>query len=188
MPVELECKVRVEHHTEVRAGLKRAGATWVGRVLETNRLFDRADGSLRSSGCALRVRTVTVLDGSGPDSRLTYKGPQQAGSFKRREEIEVVVEDAAAMVDILGALGLAERFLFEKRRETWALDACTVELDEVPGLGRFVEVEGPDEDTIHRVLGRVGLNGAASIRESYVSMLAADGSVCVRFDAEDGDR
>ena len=188
MPVELECKVRVEDHSGVRAGLKRAGATCVGRVLETNRLFDGANGSLRLSGCALRVRTTTVIDGSGPGSTLTYKGPRQAGPFKRREEIEVVVEDAVAMVNILGALGLAERFLFEKRRETWTLDACTVELDEVPRLGRFVEVEGPDEGAIRSVLRRVGLEGAASIRESYVSMLAADGMACVRFDAEDGER
>jgi adenylate cyclase class IV len=96
--IELECKVAVDSHEPVRTWLREAGAKYVGRVLETNRLFDRADRSLMSGGCGLRVRSVEILDGAGPQSTLTLKGPLQAGVYKRREEIEVAVGDGEATV------------------------------------------------------------------------------------------
>ncbi len=173
MSVELECKVRVDDHDSVRQALKAAGATYVGRVLETNRLFDRNDGSLSSSGRGLRVRSTVPLDGEAPGTTLTYKGPRQSSTFKQREEIEVHVDDATSMADILRALGFVERFRFQKRRESWRMESCLVELDELPVLGRFIEVEGPDEATIRTVLHQLGVERAQPIQESYVSMLSA---------------
>lgn len=186
MPVELECKLRVDRHDDVRSALEAGGAVYVGRVAETNRIFDSADGSLRRSGRALRVRSIEVLDGDGPGTTLTYKGPRQAGPFKRREEIEVEVGGVEPTVAMLRALGYIERLVFEKRRETWRLGACSVELDDVPTLGRFVEIEGPDDGSIREVMDRIGLAGEKSIGDGYVSLLMAgrdaDGEpVIVRF-------
>lgn len=173
MSVELECKVHVEDHDSVRRALKAAGATYLGRVLETNRLFDRTDGSLCASGQGLRVRSTSVLDGQSPGTTLTYKGPRQVSTFKRREEIEVNVDDAESMTGILLALGFVERFRFQKRRESWTLNPCQIELDELPVLGRFLEVEGPDEAAIGKVLRLLGVGSAEPIRETYVSLLSA---------------
>jgi len=65
MHLETEAKFRVEWHEPVRMRLEAAGATFHGRVLETNRLFDRPDGSLRQAGCGLRIRSA---DGQGGPS------------------------------------------------------------------------------------------------------------------------
>src|SRR6185436_13595210 len=143
--MELECKLAVDSHEPVRETLRAAKATRVGRVREINRLFDRADGSLRAAGCGLRIRRVTVLEGTGPGGSVTFKGPVQAGAYKLREEIETPVADPDAMERLLTALGYKVHVAFEKLRETWRLGGCLVELDELPRLGDFVEVEGPDD-------------------------------------------
>ena len=173
MPVELECKLRVERHDEVRSALEAAGAEFVGRVAETNTIFDSADGSLRRSERGLRVRSIEILEGRGPGPTLTYKGPRQGGPFKRREEIETGIGDVESAVAMLRALGYIERLVFEKRRETWRIGACIVELDEVPTLGRFVEIEGPDDGSIREVMDRIGLAGGEHIGDGYVTMLMA---------------
>ncbi len=180
MPIEIECKVRVESHEPVRASLREAGALYVGRVMETNRIMDRDDRSLARAGCGLRIRSIEVLDGEGPGPTLTFKGPRKpGGAFKRRAEWEVAVDNAAALATILDALGYRDQIVYEKRRETWRLADCQVELDEVPSLGRFVEIEGPDEETIASALAELQLGGAARISESYVGLLAArTGGVC----------
>ncbi len=171
MPTELESKLRVASHEPVREKLRAASAAYVGRVLETNRILDDDDGRLLTSGCGLRIRRIQVLDGRGPKPTVTFKGPKTAAKFKQREEWETEVDDADAMTHILAALGFKDRILFEKRRETWKLGECTVELDDVAQLGLFVEVEGPTEESIDAVLALVGLDGGSPIHDSYIAML-----------------
>jgi len=72
---------------------------------------------------------------------------------------------------ILAALGFIEAIRFEKRRETWQLDGCHVELDEVPHLGCYVEIEGPDEPTIRRIQADLGLADRPFILSSYIALL-----------------
>lgn len=175
MSIEIEIKIRARSHESVRAALRDGGAEYVSRVLETNRLFDLPDGALVKAGCGLRVRSVAVLDGDGPEATLTYKGPREAGPLKRREELEVVVADAAVMTAILRALGYIERIVFEKRRESWRMNDCRVELDEVPLLGTFVEIEGPTEASIMAVRKHLGLADHAVEPQTYVALLMARG-------------
>jgi adenylate cyclase class 2 len=176
MPIELECKIRVASHAELREKLRLAEADYVGCVLETNSLFDLPDRALQRAGCGLRIRSTIVLEGCGPGSTLTYKGPRTPGAFKCREEIETGISDAGAAAALLHALGYVERIIFEKRRESWRLGRCEIELDELPRLGLFVEIEGPDEAAIREAMIALGLAGAESISESYVSMVAGLGS------------
>lgn len=172
MPTELEAKIPVDSHDALRSALRNAGAAYVGRVLETNHLLDRADCSLRDTGCGLRVRKIEILDGDGPGATMTFKGPKQSGEFKKREEHETPVADADATLAILRGLGYTRELVFEKRRETWRMGDCTIELDELPVLGRYVEVEGPSSRAIQDVLKALNLDATKSITESYVAMLA----------------
>lgn len=173
MPVELEAKIPVDTHQPVQDALRAAGAIYRGRVLEVNHLLDRDDYSLRNEGCGLRVRTVTVEDGNDPGATMTFKGPKRDGPFKQREEHETKVGDALAALAILRTLGYTRELVFEKRRETWQLGDCTIELDELPELGRFVEIEGPSEEAITMLLAKLGLDASHSIAESYVGLLVA---------------
>jgi len=171
--LEIETKLRVEAHEPVRARLRAAGATRLGEVIEWNEIFDRADGSLRQSGVGVRVRSAAPTDGGTPRATLTVKGPRQAGALKRREEREVEVSDGGAAGRILHLLGYVSILRYEKRRESWSLGDCRIELDEPPRIGLFVEIEGPDEPSIRRVQETIGLGHLEHLQASYVRMLSA---------------
>jgi len=173
--VEIEAKFRVSDHSGVRRRLEANGGSLVGRYVETNVILDSPDGALRSSGCGLRVRRMECVEGRPAGATLTFKGPREPGPLKRREELEVAVGDAAAVRAILERLGFKVVLEYEKNRERWSFGRCTVELDELAGVGRFVEIEGPDESAIRDVQAELGLGGLEHEPRSYVSLVLARG-------------
>jgi len=171
MPIEVEAKFKVDSHDAVRAKLAEIGGRHLRRVLETNHIFDDAGRTLLAGGRGLRIRECRADAGKAPPPILTYKGPRRPGPMKTREEIEVTLDDADAGRSILQRLGFVEAVRFEKRRESWQLDDCQIELDEVPYLGRYVEIEGPDESAVRRVQDKLGLGACKIIRTSYIALL-----------------
>jgi predicted adenylyl cyclase CyaB len=173
MSLETELKLRVESHGPVRQRLKDVGARFIEAVVETNRIYDRADGMLRKRGCGLRLRTALPLDGTTSRATLTFKGPRLATALKSREEIEVGITDAISLAQVLEELGFVPILCYQKRRESWQLNGCRVELDEPARLGLFVEIEGPDEGSIRAVQTALELDKACEVPTSYVGMLMA---------------
>ncbi len=173
MAQEIEGKFRVASHETVRIRLREAGAERLGLVVETNHIFDDAARSMLASDCGLRVRALEVLDGVARPSTVTYKGRRTGGAFKRREEIETTVGDPSAMCALLARLGFVEALCYQKRRESWRLDRCEVDLDDLPHLGLFVEIEGPDEAAIEAARLALGLTGEPVIHASYIALLIA---------------
>lgn len=171
MSVELEAKIKVDSHDAVRAALTGQRAHCLGRVLEINRIFDTADRTLLAGGRGLRIRTCCAEQGDDPPATMTYKGPRIQGPLKKREEIEITVDDPHAAQELLGALGFVEAVYFEKRRETWRLGDCTIELDEVPYLGLFIEIEGPDEAAVRQSQQALGFGDCETVPRSYISLL-----------------
>ena len=171
MPVEIEAKFRVASHEPVRERLRTLGATFLGRVMEWNRIMDRPDGSLRRAGCGLRVRAVRDEAGNEKPATLTFKGPRKAGPLKSREELEVQISCPDTAATILKMLGFADVLSYQKRRESWSLGPCRVELDEPPHIGLFVEIEGPSETAIRSAQVDLGLDGAEHTPNSYVGLL-----------------
>lgn len=170
MGQEIEAKIKVDSCDPTRERLRALNARHIYTILEVNRIFDTPEKRLFKKGCGLRIRTCTG-DGSVPAASLTYKGPQQPGPFKSREELETTLGDPDNTVSILEALGYTPVITFEKHREEWKLDGVVVELDEIPRLGCFVEIEGPDEAAVRRVQERLQLAGERSITDSYIALL-----------------
>jgi adenylate cyclase class 2 len=171
MAVEIEAKMAVPSHDAVRARLTELGAERLGRVLETNTFFDTEQRSLLAADEGLRLRRNLNVDTNADEHVITFKGPRQPGALKSREEIELAVASSDDAVQLLERLGFVRMLSFEKRRESWRLDACKVELDEVPYLGSFVEVEGHDEQSVLAVREQLGLSGAPMLKSSYIAML-----------------
>jgi adenylate cyclase class 2 len=171
MAVEIEAKMAVPDHEPVREALRGRGARRVKRTNETNVFFDTEDRSLGAAGQGLRLRTNRDADSGRATHVITHKGPLQAGQLKSREETEVVVDDPVATTRLFERLGLGITLSFEKRRETWELGACKVELDEVPHLGPYVEIEGPGEPEVLGVRESLGLADRPIIKTSYSGLL-----------------
>ena len=171
MAVEIEAKMKVESFEAVRAKLHDTGAAGPTEHFEVNTFFDTEDRSLLAADEGLRLRRDRDVAAGVEKQVMTYKGPRQLGPLKSREEVEVDVSDSAAAALLLERLGYLRTLSFEKRRESWKLDNCKVELDEVPHLGRFVEVEGPNEPSVMRVREKLGLASRPIVKSSYIAML-----------------
>lgn len=173
MPVELEAKIKVETFDAVRERLCACHATRVGSRLELNAFFDTPERLLKSRDQGLRLRQMTNETGDVA-CVATFKGSQAGGDgrLKQREEIEFSVGDFEAASAMFERLGYSRRLAFEKRRETFELHGCLVELDELPHLGRFVEVEGETADAIHATLAALMLSSEAMITRGYIGMMS----------------
>jgi len=171
MATELEAKIQVPDHAPLREKLKSAGAERVKSELEVNTFFDTPDHSLQSADKGLRIRIAT--DESGHQKcTVTMKGALQKAQYKSREETQFTADDPAAVEQLFRNLGFAPTLSFEKRRETWLLDDCEIALDELPLLGKYVEIEGKTEQDISRARAALGLEHSPLISTGYISLLA----------------
>jgi adenylate cyclase class 2 len=170
MATEIEIKMKVADLDAVRARLSGVGAVRRGSRFELNAFFDTAERSLKANGSGLRLRTMTDEAGQSK-SVITLKGKATGEGIKSREEIEFSIGDADGAAALLDRLGYRATLGFEKRRETWELGGCLVELDELPHLGTFVEIEGADEAAIVAVRRQLALNDEPTIQNGYISMI-----------------
>jgi adenylate cyclase class 2 len=177
MSVEIETKLKVDSHDTVRATLSAIGATRIGWVLEENHIFDSADRAMLKADCGLRVRICRDDTGQPVSTTMTYKGPQSDSRFKSRPEIQFHLDDGRSALEFLAALGFVEAVTFEKRRESWQLGDCRVELDELPHLGLYIEIEGPDESAVATAQQTIGLGHLSHEPRSYIALLV---DYCIR--------
>ena len=169
MNIEIEAKLKVRAFAEIRARISELGGKLQQKVLQRDCYFDDSVGSLISADCCLRLRRQTA--GNHEEAVLAYKGPKEKTRLKKRQEINVVVEDADSAEKLAAALGYEKALSFEKKREIWGLDDCQVCLDELPMLGTYVEIEGPDEDKITRLQEKLGLGNLSHISKSYAMLM-----------------
>lgn len=200
---EVEVKVPADHDS-VRAALADAGAERVATLAQADTYFDAPHREFAETDEALRVRRVAsatsafdrqsveadalasvidaVLDGefrASGESRVTYKGPLLETESKSREEFETAVESGYEMRAILAHLGFDPAATVRKLREKHRLDDFTVVLDDVEGVGEYVEVETDVEaaadvaaarEDAYDLLERLGLDPDDQIRTSYLGL------------------
>jgi len=169
MCTEIEAKLKVKSHKEIVKRLDELGAEFSSEQLQTDYYFDDADRTFTKSDRCLRVRRL--LTGRMEKIFITYKGAKEKSEFKNRQEIESQVMDGDSAEKLLSALGYEKVLVFEKKRRIWRLGGCEVALDELPVLGCFVEIEGPDEKKISNVQRDLGLSDLPHIAKSYALLL-----------------
>lgn len=178
MGIEIEAKFRISDPEAIREKLLSAGAEATGTVMEDNTYFDTPDASLHRNDCGLRIRTVKPTNGGAERSVLTYKGPRREGELKIRVEEEIAIDSPDTAHAILSALGYQATVSFQKRRESFGLGDARIELDELPDLGFFLEIEADDEETVQTTRKTLGLKNAPTVTQTYAEIVAdrkADG-------------
>ena len=166
---EIEAKLKVDSLQQIVEKLVELGAEFLAEQLQTDCYFDDAESTLKNSDKALRLRRQ-VTDNT-ENVLLTYKGPKVKDNFKKRQEIEIEIKDANSAEKLLLSLGYEKALVFEKKRRIWQVGDCVIALDELPLLGDFVEIEGPDDKRITDVQKSLGLTNLPHIRESYASLI-----------------
>lgn len=168
-------KIPVDDLAPVERQLHKLRAEPIGEYTQEDIFFDSPDQKLLAGDRGLRLRTLDRTD--QPSSKrqyvLTYKGARQVSSVKQREEIEVEISDPKAMIDVLDRLGYGLMLHLQKTRRRYRLSDCSIELDTLPLLGHFVEIEGPREEIIQKVAHDLRLDPLRGITDSYASLLMA---------------
>jgi adenylate cyclase class 2 len=173
MSYEIEAKIRVNSFDQLLAKLKSLGAEFLFKCYERDTYFDDSAASMFSGDKAVRFRQREIAD--EVQYILTFKGPRVSGEFKKRKEYETQVSDGQAVPKMLAELGLCAKMKVEKHRENWRYCDCVVSLDEVDGLGKFVEIEGQTNEQVSRAVAGLGLNESESIQDGYASLLSLKG-------------
>ena len=170
MHLEIEAKISVPSLEPVSQRLKQIGAEFVKSVQETDAYLADTEGLLFKKGCGLRLRKQ--ICGSEKRFYLTYKGPRLGGRFKSRTETEIQISDYDAALNLFHELGFNPSIRVEKNRQIWKWGSCLICLDELPKLGCFVEVEGPDEQQVAKALEQIQLSDRPHIPEGYARLMA----------------
>jgi predicted adenylyl cyclase CyaB len=167
MARNVEIKARVADLDAVRRNASSLGDGPIEIIDQTDTFFRVAHG---------RLKVREFADGSG--EVIAY---ERANSDGPRESIytRVACADAGALVQILGRLWPV-RGVVRKRRELLMIGRTRVHLDEVEGLGTFLELEVvmvPDEPAeqgdaeARRLLRTLKIPQTAFVREAYIDLL-----------------
>jgi len=166
--LEVEQKFRADLG-RVREELLRLGASPVEAKEEVDIYFQHPCRDFAETDEALRVRR------SGGDVEVSYKGPRMRSSAKARLELTVSADGDVEAV--LEALGFRKVAVIRKRREYYSYGSLTISLDDVEGLGQFVEIEavassevslGEAEAEVSALAERLGL--AERVDATYLEL------------------
>jgi len=178
---EVEVKFRLDGQEEadrVKSTLENLGAKLLGEVLEEDIYFAHPCRDFAKTDEALRVRVVK--QGTTEEVLLTYKGPRLGGEGKSRKEITVQVDNRDRLVELLQSLGFNPVINIRKRRLVYTKESYTVTIDEVEGLGYFVEIETTtsSEDLISKCVedimkfaSALGLSSNKVEKKTYLELL-----------------
>lgn len=177
--LEVEMKFPLEDHAGMERVLAALSSELPQTRVEEDQYFNAPDRDFAGTDEALRLRRV------GACNVVTYKGPKQDSQTKTRPELEVPLGNGDDVAAHFAQLLLHLRYrpvarvrktrqVFRMKIENFQVEAC---LDEVDGVGRFVELEilaaeDQFEDAKKALLGlaaRLGLKGME--RRSYLQML-----------------
>ncbi|WP_456482520.1 class IV adenylate cyclase [Methanopyrus sp.] len=178
---EVEVKVRLKNPEDVRERLEELGEK-VRTVRQRDLYYQHPCRDFAETDEALRLRR------SDGRVTMTYKGPR-VGREKSRVELEVTVDDFETADAVLRHLGFEplEHAEVRKIRTVYVLEVdgekVVATLDEVEGLGTFLELEckaadesevGEKEELLVSVLEDLKVEGER-VRRSYLEMLLDQG-------------
>jgi len=133
--LEVEVKFRVNFEA-IRGRIEELGANLSHEELQEDVYFSLPYPRL------LRVRNVPNLG----RAFLTYKEIKDPGRNEEFDELEVEVSSFETTVGILRRLGFDEDVIVRKRRLVYRLGDVTFELNDVEGLGSFLDIEVISDD------------------------------------------
>jgi len=170
--LENESKHRVPDEAALRRALAALGFVPDPEVdRQVDEYYDSPDGSLRRADLVCRIRVHAGRAEAG------FKGPRrwrEDGSHTRIEvELPVAGVDEARAA--LALQGLVRVWRLEKRRRVYRRPdpRLVVCLDELPGLGLFVELEGTVAE-ITAVRGTLGAAIGAAEPRNYHEIATAE--------------
>ncbi len=130
MPINIEIKARSAQHDAVRAYLQQHSARLAGTDFQTDTYFRVPHGRLK------------LREGNVENALIHYRRDNEAEPGKS-EVLLYEVQPGASLLPLLSA-ALGVLVQVKKKREIYFIENVKFHLDEVEGLGAFVEIEAQD--------------------------------------------
>jgi len=147
---EIEVKILEVDKEKVIKKLKDLGALKIFDGEITTSYFDFADGRLAKEGKVLRLRE------KGGTIKFTLKERFSKEQAKIMEEYEVGLDELDSMRNILNGLELKEIQKSVKNRLSYVLGDVHFEIDTIPDIPTFLEIEGPSLEKIKEFVEKLG--------------------------------
>jgi adenylate cyclase class 2 len=172
--MEIEVKAKVADLSAIRARIVALGCTFTDPVVQDDTGYVRNVGSMDAflgNDVFLRIRVQS-------DGRVMYtaKKPSRfAGDGLAKTEHEVTVSSAEELTRILELSGFVRAVHVRKSRQTAHYNQYEICLDEIEGLGSFIEVEvigeEVDADSVQQdmraFLQTLGIRAEDQVRKGY---------------------
>lgn len=153
MKPEIEAKFLNANHNEIRKQLKSLGATCRQPMrLMRRKNYDFPDLRLDKK----RNAWVRVRD-EGDKVTMSYK-QLDSRELDGTHEVNLTVDNFDAACSFLEQIGLESKTFQETKRESWRLEEFEIELDEWPWVRPYIEIEGPDEESLRTLADKLGLD------------------------------
>jgi adenylate cyclase class 2 len=179
MHLEVEMKFRAPDLAAVERQLTALGAAWEAPLRHVDAYFRHPCRDFKQTDEALRIRRI------GENNFVTYKGPKLDPLTKTRHELELPLpageQGFEQFRELLTRLGFEPSLVVRKCRRSghvaWQGREVEAALDEVEGLGTFVELEILADESnltaarqcVQGLAQHLGLTN--SERRGYLSML-----------------
>ena len=170
MPANVEIKARVHDPGTLRTRITQAAGGTARVLRQTDVFFHAPRGRLKLRLCEGAPAELIYYD------RETARGPKLS-------RYHVARTDAGEALRALLAAALGERGTVRKQRELWIVERTRIHLDQVEGLGAFLELEvvlQPGEPAARgqRIarewMERLGVEGVDLVEAAYIDLLEGD--------------
>jgi adenylate cyclase class 2 len=169
--LNIEIKARSANADFIRSYLLGHGAVFKGVDRQTDTYFNVKNGRLK------------LREGNIENALIYYERDNQAGPKGSQFEL-VSVPDAATLKNVLSK-SLGVKIVVEKSREIYFIDNVKFHIDEVKGLGNFVEIEASNlyadvsreelQSQCDHYLSAFGIKNEDLIAVSYSDMVLGTG-------------
>jgi len=177
--IEIEAKIAVSEEEKLRVVEK------LRRMCPPERVRESEEEDLFFASPydpSIGVDKTLKLRRSNEGAKLIFKSKRTQGRLKENLEVEVRIKegDEDDLIRLLKLLGFREGVVVKKKRLSFCINGCTVNVDDVRGLGSFLEVEvlvNEDEvcdayDRIAGILSALELSNKKLMFKSYAEMMA----------------
>ena len=151
---EIEVKILEIDKKTIENKLRMLGAKKVFDGTVEAVYYDFPDGYLEKQNKTLRLRKKEDLFET--QIEFTSKTPVSRKKAKIMTEYEVCVDDYDAMKNVLESIGLQECKSLTKQRVSYAIGHVHFEIDTLPDIPTFMEIEAPDIKTLEKQVAALG--------------------------------
>jgi adenylate cyclase, class 2 len=179
MARNLEIKAHCPDLSRAAAVAAAAGGSFRGTLDQVDTYFHARAGRLK-----LRESVLIAPDGGRSEQveLIAYLRPDQGGSRESSYSVIPLAEASGCLAGLSAVLGV--RSVVRKRRGLWIVGATRIHLDEVAGLGSFIELETVITDQPElaaqveheRLIERLAIDAAETLAGSYGELIEASSS------------